>query len=83
MKNAIQSSTKGGRPGGPWYAVDGNRTFVHWSCSKTHIQKRPWWKVDLAANYIIEEIVIINQKACQECGKWCLRVLCASFKERI
>ncbi|XP_029927575.1 fucolectin-5-like [Myripristis murdjan] len=66
---ATQSSIRGA----PWTAygaasnaVDGNRNseFLAGSCSNTHPQMDPWWRVDLLDSYIITSIIIIGRRDC-------------------
>uniref|UniRef100_A0A667XY22 Si:ch211-215k15.4 n=1 Tax=Myripristis murdjan TaxID=586833 RepID=A0A667XY22_9TELE len=48
------------------HAIDGNREsqFSAGSCSNTHPQKDPWWRVDLLDSYIITSIIITIRGDC-------------------
>ncbi|KAL4237408.1 hypothetical protein ACF0H5_002125 [Mactra antiquata] len=54
---------------GPNAATDGNTngTWSGGSCTHTHLQKNPWWKVDLDGQFFIKKIVIKNRQDC--CGE--------------
>ncbi|XP_075125785.1 fucolectin-like [Leptodactylus fuscus] len=49
-------------------AVDGNTDshYMHGSCSHTHNDLSPWWRVDLLRSYRISHISITNRGDC--CG---------------
>ena len=65
-KPAAQSSTY---PGGKASnAVDGNRN-PNWSgrsCTHTHKQMYPWWRVDLKRFYLVGKVSLTNRGDC--CG---------------
>jgi len=57
--------------GNPWAsfghasnAIDGNRDSIyeHGSCSHTHTQDDPWWRLDLLDKYVVTSITITNRK---------------------
>ncbi|XP_029927577.1 fucolectin-1-like [Myripristis murdjan] len=59
--------------GAPWTgysaasnAIDGNRQsqFMAGSCTNTHPQTNPWWRVDLLDSYIITSIIISVRDCC-------------------
>ncbi|KAM3931076.1 fucolectin-like [Leptodactylus fuscus] len=54
--------------GMPINAIDGNQDteFDHGSCSHTHQELSPWWRVDLLRSYRIGHITITNRGDC--CG---------------
>ena len=67
-KGTFQSSTAWA--GEASYAVDGNPNpeFNAGSCTHTSTHDdNPWWGVDLGADYLITQVVIINRGDC--CGK--------------
>ena len=49
-------------------AVDGNAAdnFNGKSCTHTKEEQRPWWVVDLGAEYLVSDVVITNRGDC--CG---------------
>ena len=49
-------------------AVDGNaaNNFNGKSCTHTNEEQRPWWVVDLGAEYLVSDVVITNRGDC--CG---------------
>ncbi|XP_077147956.1 fucolectin-like [Ranitomeya variabilis] len=52
----------------PINAIDGNQDadFYHGSCSHTHHDYSPWWRVDLLSSYKITYITITSRKDCCE-----------------
>ena len=44
-------------------AVDGNpaSNFHNKSCTHTKVEDKPWWTVDLGAEYLVSEVVITNR----------------------
>ncbi|KAJ1158365.1 hypothetical protein NDU88_011056 [Pleurodeles waltl] len=44
-------------------AVDGNLdpNYYHGSCSHTHIEKSPWWRLDMLDQYHIDTVKITNR----------------------
>ncbi|KAJ8340852.1 hypothetical protein SKAU_G00331430 [Synaphobranchus kaupii] len=51
-------------------ANDGNRDsdFFHASCSHTHNDANPWWRVDLLEEYVIASVTITNRGDCVNCA---------------
>ncbi|XP_075125454.1 fucolectin-like [Leptodactylus fuscus] len=49
-------------------AIDGNQdsNYIHGSCTHTHQELSPWWRVDLLRSYRISHISITNRGDC--CG---------------
>jgi Secretion system C-terminal sorting domain/F5/8 type C domain len=64
LKNTSQSST--GYDGIASKVVDGNinGNWAGQSISHTLLSNSPWWRVDLANNYLIDEIRIYNRTDC-------------------
>ena len=63
-KPTKQSST--GWSGPSSKAVDGNKnTFYHArSCTHTHRDAKPWWRVDLGGRHVVGNIKITNRGDC-------------------
>jgi hypothetical protein len=63
-KRAYQSSE--GWSGRPSRAVDGNtnQRYPGRSCTHTQRHGRPWWKVDLRANFRVQKVMIWNRVDC-------------------
>merc|ERR1739838_56301 len=62
---ATQSSLYN-RYGKPQHAIDGNRAS-NWnqrSCTHTRYDYRPWWRVDLRADYKVNYVTVTNRKDC-------------------
>ena len=67
-KKSFQSSTYG--VGNPSKAVDGSmNSFYHSAggCSRTGMERNPWWQVDLGAEYSLRDVVLTNAVDC--CGE--------------
>jgi len=66
-KPASQSSTALGRFARE--AVDGNRHVPNLnSCSRTALEAKPWWQVDLGAVYQIKKVVVTDLM--KRCGTY-------------
>ncbi|XP_018430797.1 PREDICTED: uncharacterized protein LOC108803457 [Nanorana parkeri] len=65
-QSAIYRSEHYGYQSAAINAIDGNRDpiFAHGSCSHTHNDPSPWWRVDLLRPYKIEYITITNRGGC-------------------
>ncbi|KAM9309956.1 uncharacterized protein KZ484_025880 [Pholidichthys leucotaenia] len=52
--------------GAAYNAIDGNREsrFNYGSCTHTHGETNPWWRVDLLDSYIITSVTITNRGDC-------------------
>lgn len=76
-KYTTQSSTFNETKSNSSSAVDGKRdpNFNHSSCSGTLRSANPWWQVDLAGSYEVQEIIITNRGYCSMCGKLYRNVL--------
>ena len=65
-RNTRQSSTAHG--GNSERAVDGNRDpkWEHRSCTHTHKQDYPWWRVDLGKLITVHRVRIVNRDRAHE-----------------
>ncbi|XP_026546725.1 fucolectin-4-like, partial [Notechis scutatus] len=66
-KPTYQSSIYPNSFGGPPdRAVDGDchGVWTHASCTHTHLEKDPWWRVDLGESYKIYAVVVKNRQDC-------------------
>jgi len=61
QKKTAQSSTEFGATSDR--AVDGNtdNRFKHGSCTHTHVQESPWWRVDMGDDKTVNEVQIYNR----------------------
>ncbi|KAJ8340850.1 hypothetical protein SKAU_G00331410 [Synaphobranchus kaupii] len=53
-------------------SIDGNRdsNLIHGSCSITHNDANPWWRVDLLEEYVVASVTITNRGDCVVCATW-------------
>ena len=65
-KKSFQSSISG--IGNAAKAVDGSTNTFYFSnsCTHTKAESDPWWQVDLAADYNVQEVMLTNRGDC--CG---------------
>ncbi len=47
-------------------AVDGNKNtdFHSLSCSHTHFNEKPWWRVDLQSYQMVKKVTLTNRGGC-------------------